>query len=243
MRSDVHGGNSNPLAGRLAASLRWVASLSLDGAPVLIHSAIVLLSVAALAGCRGSISEEPPIHWQQNMDSQNRYEAQEENTFFEDRRAMRPHVEGTVAYGTLAEDDHLHRGIADGGFATELPTADDQGQAIELDEALLQRGKERYNIYCAPCHDGAGTGDGIIVQRGFMKPPSFHEERVRSIAVGGLYDIVTNGVRNMPPYRGQIGLRDRWAVAAYVRALQVSRAGRLRQVPADRAAEKRWEVR
>ncbi len=202
------------------------------------RAALVIASLAVgLAGCRGAISEEPPIHWQQNMDQQNRYEAQEENDFFDDNRGMRPHVEGTVAYGTLGADDHLHRGIVDGAQAATMP------KSIELNRELLERGQDRYNIFCAPCHDGAGTGDGIIVQRGFMKPPSFHEERVRGIPVGGLYDIVTSGVRNMPAYRAQIGLKDRWAVAAYVRALQISRSGSLHQVPADRAAEKRWEVR
>lgn len=207
--------------------------------------AILLIPVllAGMCGCQGASSSEPPLHWQQNMDFQNRYEAQEENAFFADQRAMRPRVEGTVAWGHLEEDSHLYRGLVDGAPARKLPEADDQGRPMALDKALLERGKDRYSIFCTPCHDGAGTGDGIVVQRGFMKPPSFHEERVRAIAVGGLYDIVDSGIRNMPGYGDKLSVRDRWAVAAYVRALQISRAARLDRVPADKAAERRWEVR
>ncbi|MFT7622501.1 MAG: mono/diheme cytochrome c family protein [Myxococcota bacterium] len=210
-----------------------------------LKTAIIGLTVAAtLGGCtRGSISDQPPIHLQQNMDFQNRFEAQEENDLFADKRGMRPRVAGTVPWGYLKEDDHVYRGLVDGQPAVELPKTDDKGRAITLDTAFLNEGKERYGIFCTPCHDGAGTGDGIVVQRGFMKPPSIHEERIRGIAVGGFYDIVTNGVRNMPAYGEKLSIRERWAVAAYVRALQISRSARLNQVPADKAAEKRWEVR
>ena len=195
-------------------------------------------------GCRGSISAEPPVHPNQNMDQQNRVDSQEGFAFFDDGRGMRSHVEGTVPRGSLQADSHLHRGrTADGAFAKALPPKDTDGNDLKLTQDLLERGKERYAIYCTPCHDGAGTGDGIVVQRGFMKPPSFHEDRVRNIPLGGLYDIVKNGVRNMPGYGQQLNNRDRWAVAAYVRVLQISRRSGLDLIPADKAASMGWEVR
>jgi mono/diheme cytochrome c family protein len=205
--------------------------------------ALALMSLAVM-GCRGAVSAEPPFHPQTNMDQQNRYDPQEPNAFFEDNRSARPHVEGTVPRGSLHEDDHLWRGKKGAEYALDLPALNNKGHKMELNQALLERGQERYNIYCTPCHDGAGTGDGIVIQRGFEpKPPSFHDERVLSLRVGAIYNIVTNGVRNMPPYRHQIGVDDRWAIAAYVRALQLSRSGSLKQIPADKAASRRWEIR
>ena len=204
---------------------------------------LIFFSTLAM-GCRGAVSSEPPIHLNPNMDQQHRYDPQEPNDFFEDNRSARPHVEGTVARGSLHEDDHLWRGKTGSEFALDLPAKNSDGEALELNTTLLERGQDRYNIYCAPCHDGSGSGDGIIVQRGFKpKPPSFHDERVLSLRVGAIYDIVTNGVRNMPAYSAQISVDDRWAVAAYVRVLQVSRSGSLKQIPADKAASKRWEIR
>jgi mono/diheme cytochrome c family protein len=200
--------------------------------------AVMALALAWVAlGCRGAISTEPPFHPNTNMDQQSRFDPQEPNAFFEDNRSARMHVEGTVARGSLHADDHLHRGRVDGAFSSALP------QDFTLDTAFLERGQDRYAIYCTPCHGGTGIGDGIVVQRGMMKPPSFHEERILSLPVGALYDIVTHGIRNMPPYRQQLSLRDRWAVASYVRALQISRSARLEQIPADKAASQRWEIR
>ena len=204
----------------------------------------VLLVVFSISGCRGGTSPKPPVHPNLNMDQQNRIDPQEPNDFFSDKRGMRSFVEGTVPQGSLNADDHLYRGkSSDGTFAATLPEKDGDGNALVLDVAFLQRGAERYGVYCVPCHDGAGTGDGIVVQRGMLKPPSFHDERVRGLPVGALYDIVTNGIRNMSPYRSQLALRDRWAVASYVRALQLSRSGTLENVPAEKAASQRWEIR
>ncbi len=203
----------------------------------------LVLVVGALAGCRGSKSTKPPVHIVQNMDQQNRFEGQEENPFFADGRAMRDWPEGTVAWGALHEDDHLWRGKDEAGeWAASLPDKDDKGVEIKPERALLERGQERYEIFCVPCHDYAGTGKGQVVQRGFMPPPTFHEGRVKEMAVGQIYDVITSGARNMASYRSQLGLRDRWAVAAYVAALQLARGATLRQVPPDRAATERWEV-
>jgi mono/diheme cytochrome c family protein len=205
------------------------------------RSMAVVLGCLALVACRGDISREPPVHLNQNMDQQNRFEAQEETSLFEDGRAMRPHVEGTVAVGTLEEDPHVYWGKnADGGFATALPSEAPVGTKLALDRALLERGQDRYTIFCTPCHDGQGTGKGTVVERGMMPPPSFHDERVLAMPIGQIFNVITEGARNMQPYRKQVQLRDRWAIAAYVRALQLSRRAGLSDVPADRRGAERW---
>jgi hypothetical protein len=201
------------------------------------------LALAGLSGCRGDTSPLPPIHLQQNMDFQHRFEMQEENPFFADRRASRPRVEGTVPANLAQEDDHLWRGKDGPGWAKTLPPQDERGRNITLNRAFLERGKSRFDIYCAPCHDAAGTGQGIVVQRGMFPPPAFNDPRLLGMPIGQLYDVVANGARNMPAYRSQIPPGDRWAVAAYVRALQVSRNASLNQIPADQAAAHGWGVR
>ena len=179
-----------------------------------------VLAALAAAGCRGSISREPPVHLNPNMDFQKRYELQEENTFFKDGRAMRPQVAGTVAHGTLAENDvleeHLRTGKLNGELTDELP--------MPLDAALLERGRLKFKIYCTPCHGGAGRGDGMVVQRGMTPPQSFLEPRVKAFPLGQIVQQITKGSENMPSYATQIVPADRWAVAAYVRALQVAQS-------------------
>ena len=187
---------------------------------------------AGLAACRGQQSEETPIHLNPNMDNQQYLQPQEPSPLFADGRAMRPEVPGTIPVGELREDDHMFRGTVGGVPATTLP--------VELDDALLARGRERFDIYCTPCHDGAGTGQGIVVKRGMLPPPSFHDDRIKAMPVGEIYGVITNGVRNMPSYAVQIPPEDRWAIVAYVRALQLSRSASLSDVPADIAASKGW---
>jgi len=197
-----------------------------------------------LVACQGDFSSEPPVHLNQNMDQQNRFEGQEETSLFEDGRAMRNHVHGTVAVGSLRDDPRMHAGKDHrGAFMKTLPPEAPKGQKLTLNKELLERGRERYDIYCGPCHDAQGTGNGIVVERGMMQPPSFHDERVLAMPIGQLYDVITNGARNMQPYRSQVALRDRWAIAAYVRALQVSRRAPLSDVPEDRAGSERWGSR
>ena len=154
-----------------------------------------------------------------------RYEPMERSDFFADKRSARPLVEGTVARGMLREDEHLNTGKVGGAPATALPMA--------ADLALLQRGRQRYGIYCTPCHGLAGRGDGMVVRRGYRKPASLHEERLRAQPVGYFYDVITNGFGAMPDYAAQIGVRDRWAIVAYIRALQLSQHAGLQDVPAD----------
>jgi mono/diheme cytochrome c family protein len=192
----------------------------------------ILLMLALVAGCRGNVSSEAPIRVNPNMFQQERFDTQEPNPWFEDGRAMRPEVPGTVAVGQLNEDDHLYRGVKDGKPALELP--------MRLDRKLLERGRDRFNIYCAMCHDRAGTGDGIVVRKGMLPPPSFADPRLRALPVGQLFQIVSRGVRNMPSYAAQIPVQDRWAIVGYVRALQVARGAKLPDVPPDVRDWKGW---
>jgi len=174
-----------------------------------------LLGGIVLSGCRGTTSSEPPVHLNLNMDFQKKFEAQEVNRFFADGRAMRPPVPGTVARGMLREDTRFYQGRDDAGnYVTDLPVA--------LTRDLLLRGRERYNIYCAVCHGRGGDGQGIIMtgNYGFTPAPTYHDDRLRNVEDGYLYDVIANGIRNMPAYGQQISVADRWAITAYIRALQ-----------------------
>jgi mono/diheme cytochrome c family protein len=183
---------------------------------------LTILLTAATAvfalGCQEEIKKKGPIHPNWNMDQTERIDPQEPapKDVFADGRGMRTPVEGTVAVGMLREDDHLWRGKVAGEFAKAVPPS------LELDAAFLARGQERYNIYCAPCHDKAGTGNGTVAGRGITQPPTFHSAYLKGFPVGQLFDVITNGVRTMPPYASQIPAEDRWAIATYVRALQVA---------------------
>jgi hypothetical protein len=157
------------------------------------------------------------------MHDQPKYEALEASTFFPDGRASRPLVPGTVARGQLREDTHLYEGKIAGKPAETFP--------FPIDLKTLERGQQRYNIYCSPCHDRVGNGDGMVVRRGFRRPPSYHIERLRQSPPGYLYDVITNGFGAMQDYAAQIPVRDRWAIVAYVRALQLSQNARLNDVP------------
>ena len=171
--------------------------------------AIAAMALVAASGCR------------QDMHNQPKYRPLRATGFFADGSSARPLVEGTVARGTLQEDEAFFTGKAGAAFVRELPFAPD--------DAVLTRGQERYNIYCTPCHDATGGGKGMVVQRGYKQPPSFHEERLRNIEAGYFFDVMTNGFGAMPDYRMQLSARDRWAVVAYIRALQLSQ----RASPAD----------
>jgi len=198
--------------------------------------ACVALSLGALSGCQGQPSEEPPIHPNLNMDFQTKYRPQKENTFFTDGRAMRQPVAGTVAQGGLKEDSKLHLGKEGESFVTSNP--------MPISLAFVERGQERYDIYCAVCHGKTGIGNGIVVKRnaGMLQPPSLHDERIVQMPEGQIYDAIINGVRgNMPSYAYAIPVEDRWAIVSYIRALQLSRSATLDQVPSDIAAEKGWK--
>ena len=170
-----------------------------------------------LAACRQDMHDTP------------RYEPLEATAFFGDARSARPFIPDTVARGGLREDDHLYRGKQGRDFVTAFPFA--------IEAATLARGRERYDIYCSPCHARTGAGDGMVVRRGFKQPPSFHEPRLREAAVGYFFDVISNGFGVMPSYAAQIPVNDRWAIVAYVRALQRSQNAKLADVPAEHRAE------
>ncbi|MCI0650412.1 MAG: c-type cytochrome [Planctomycetes bacterium] len=226
--------------------------------PGWIHWIFATLTVLALVPpfviyrARYAKSTEPRVHPIPDMDNMDYYEAQSENVAFADKRAMRLPVAGTVARGELREDDHFYRGKVNGAWAQKLPAADPETKKpLLLDQALLERGRARYNIYCSPCHGYDGTGTGLVALRGrlgseasFVAPTDLHKVGKDSPVEqpdGQMFNTITNGLRTMPPYGPQIPPRDRWAIVAYVRALQRSQAARPEDVPQDEFARKeRW---
>jgi mono/diheme cytochrome c family protein len=183
--------------------------------PTLLLSA--LAAVFAL-GCQETIKKESPIHPNWNMDQTVRIDAQEPapKDIFADGRGMRTPVAGTIAVGRLRADDHFWRGQVNGDYAETLPSS------LTLDADFVARGRDRFEIYCTPCHDKAGTGNGTVASRGITQPPTFHSAYLKGFPVGRFFDVMTNGVRTMPSYAAQIPAEDRWAIATYVRALQVA---------------------
>ena len=179
--------------------------------------ALVLTSLVAVTGCaRGCTSSRPPIHINPSMDDQPKVLSQTASDFFFNGASMREPVPGTVAIDGLKEDAAFFTGKgADGQFVATIP--------VTRDAALLERGQQRYTIYCQPCHDARGDGKGILFQRGNVPTASFHEEKILKYADGQIFDIVTNGMGLMPSYRWPIPPADRWAIIAYIRELERKR--------------------
>ena len=163
------------------------------------------------------------------MQDQPKYKEYRASRFFDDGRSARPLEPGTVARGHLDDDEQLYTGKSGGDFVTAFPFA--------VTHDVLQRGRQRYDIFCSPCHDRVGTGNGMIVQRGYRQAASFHIDRLRDARVGYLFDVVTRGFGVMPSYAAQVPVRDRWAIVAYVRALQLSQHATPADVPAADAAQ------
>ena len=173
---------------------------------------LVLAATALLcASCRRDMQDQP------------RFRPFRSTTFFADGRSTRPLVPGTVARGHLEDDDHLYRGKVDGKPAETFPFA--------ITAEILARGRERYDIFCAPCHGRVGDGDGTIVERGMRRPVSFHADRLKSAAPGYFFDAITNGFGAMFDLSDRITAEDRWAIVAYVRALQRSQGASLADAP------------
>jgi mono/diheme cytochrome c family protein len=160
------------------------------------------------------------------MHDQPKYKPLAATTFFDDGRAARPLVAGTVARGQLKMDQAFYEGRQGTELLTTFP--------FPVTKEILLRGRERFNIFCAPCHGQVGDGQGMVVQRGFRPPPSFHIDRLREAPAGHFYDAVTNGFGAMPSYASRINPTDRWAIVAYVRALQLSQHASPEDVPAER---------
>ena len=178
-------------------------------------SAVVASSVLAGA-CRQDMHDNP------------RYEPLEASTFFTDGHSYRVPVAHTVARGSIRTDEHLYTGKIGGQLADALPVA--------ATPELLARGHERFNVFCSPCHGRTGRGDGMVVRRGFRRPPTFHSDRLRSAPVGYFFDVMTNGFGAMQDYSAQVPVQDRWAIAAYLRALQISQHATVADVPAEKRA-------
>jgi len=166
------------------------------------------------AGCRRDMQDQPKI------------EPLEASAFFPDGRGSRPLVDGTVSRTAPLGDTPYLTGKQGGQLVQQAPVA--------VSAAILARGQERYNVFCSPCHDRVGTGNGMIVQRGYRQPPSFHDPRLRGEPDGYFFDVVSNGFGVMPNYAQQIPVADRWAITLYVRALQLSQDAAVADVPADK---------
>ena len=175
-----------------------------------------LAFIALLPGCRLDMHVQP----RQNPFSR--------SDFFADQRSERPPIEGTVARGQLHDDTYFYTGRAGSGPGDYMP--------FPVTKEVLERGRERYNIYCAPCHSRVGDGNGFIPSRGFpRKPPSFHIERLQKAPLGYFYDVIANGFGIMPDYASQIPPQDRWKIVAYIRALQLSQNATRADVPSGQA--------
>jgi mono/diheme cytochrome c family protein len=188
-------------------------------------AATVPFAMAVLA--RVSTSERTRIHIVPDMDSQEKFKAQRKNPFFADNRAMRADVAGTVAQGELHDDDHFYTGKVDGAFAKTFPSQ------IDISMHTMERGQERFGIYCTPCHGVDGSGQGMVhlrakslLQGTWVQPTDLHTETLFYKPVGELFDNISRGIRNMPPYARQIDPADRWAIILYLRALQRSGAAK-----------------
>jgi mono/diheme cytochrome c family protein len=192
---------------------------------LLIVAAASTVPFALAAYARESKMRHTRIHVVPDMDFQQKFKGQRKNTFFADMHADRPQVDGTIAWGELHDDEHMYQGKVAGAFVRTFPPT------VKADEATMDRGRERFGIYCTPCHGQVGEGDGMVALRatslaeGTWVPPSnLTEERLRVMPVGEIYNTITNGIRNMPAYGAQIPADDRWAIVLYVRALERSRA-------------------
>ena len=187
---------------------------------------LALTSVVALSGCvRGCTSSRPPIHINPSMDDQPKVLAQTASQFFYDGSSMRQPVPGTVPIGGLKEDVAFFTGKgADGQFVATIP--------VPVDAALVERGRQRYGIYCQPCHDARGDGKGILFQRGNVPTASFHQDKILKYADGFIFEVMTNGLALMPAYRWAIPPSDRWAIVAYIRELERKRLASAAGAPA-----------
>ncbi len=184
-----------------------------------------ILALMIIPGCRGQKSVQPPIHLIPDMDNQGKYKAYGGNPFFSDGRNMRPLPEGTVPRGHLNADEVYYTGMADSQFVSNPE---------RITMALMERGRERYDIFCSVCHGLTGDGEGIVIKKGFTPSPSYAEDRILQMQDGEIFQVITNGVRTMASMRIQVPVDDRWAIVAYVRALQRSMNASLDDVPEDK---------
>jgi mono/diheme cytochrome c family protein len=190
-------------------------------AALILHpsSFILLLTISLLlsSACRQKMSNQP------------KYDPLEPSDFFSDGMSARPRIPGTVARGELAIDGFLATG--------KIGNADGDSFPFPITADVMNRGQERFNIYCSPCHGRGGDGNGMIPSRGLRHPPSFHTDALRNAKTGHFFDVMTNGFGAMPTYAPQIPVNDRWAIIAYIRALQLSRNGTINDLPPAQRAQ------
>ena len=205
---------------------------------VVLMVAVSWVPIALIMRARVTTSTQPRIHVVPDMDNQPRFGSQARNVLFADRRAMRPPVAGTVARGSLIEDPAVATGKLGDDWVEAIPA--------RVDAAMLERGRQRYDIFCSPCHGLAGAGDGMVAKRadelleGTWTPPtSFHTDLLRQRPAGHIFNTISHGIRNMPAYGTQIPVGDRWAIVAYVRALQRSQNATVDDVPEEIRAQLR----
>lgn len=204
---------------------------------VYIVTIFVVVALVSVLGFRGTKFTSPPLdvfpEWAfPGMKYQPKYRAQGESAFFADGRADRTPVAHTVARGMLRDDDALYLGKdGAGAFVRGFPAA------VKVDVKFIERGRDRYSIYCQPCHGALGDGNGVTKRYGMGATPSYHDDRLRSMAEGELYNTISNGKNTMLPYADKLVPEDRWAVVAYVRALQRAQQGKPGDV-IDAAARK-----
>jgi mono/diheme cytochrome c family protein len=199
--------------------------------------AFVVVLLVSVMGFRGSISTRPPIEVFPDMDHQAKYKPQATSKFFADGRADRPIPAGAVPFGRdsgladpafLRADDFRYGGkAADGSFARGFP------KDLEITRAFVERGQNRFQIYCSPCHGQLGDGNGITKSYGMLTTPSYHDDRIRNMPEGEIFNTITNGKNTMMPYADKLSPDDRWAVVAYVRALQRAAHGTINDVPTE----------
>lgn len=201
---------------------------------------IVVLGISVF-GFRGSVSTRPPLEVFPDMDRQAKYHPQGESAFFADGRADRPTPPGTVPFGrssaapaadALKADPAYYAGKTAGGeWVGGFP------EQVTIDARLLERGGQRYEIYCAPCHGALGDGNGITKQYGMGATPTFHDDRLRQMAEGEIFNTITHGKSNMLSYADKVETSDRWAIIAYLRALQRAQTGTVADVPPSHKSE------
>ena len=190
---------------------------------VLKVGALALASVA-LSGCTRDWKSQPVSMW-----NESRYKPYEATSFFADQSTSRPTVQGTVARGQLRTDEEFYNGTKNGLLVTDMP--------FPATKAVLKQGQERFDIYCTPCHGEQGAGNGMVVQRGFSKPPDYTDARLLKAPIGHFYDVITNGYGSMYSYASRVPPRDRWAIAAYIRVLQRSRTATVNDVNANQRGD------
>ena len=192
-----------------------------------------MFGAAMTAGCRlSALGLAAPLvlllGCRQDMHDQPKYKPYAASSLFRDGQSARPLVEDTVARGHLKDDVELYTGKTAAGKLVDV-------MPLTVTLEILKRGRERFDIYCSPCHDHVGAGRGMVVRRGFKQPPTFHGDRLRQMPVGHFFDVMTNGFGAMPEYRASVGAADRWAIVAYIRALQRSQQATFADVPPEAA--------